>query len=62
MLYFDIGANVGKWTIANHKKDTKVFKVVVIEALSKTYDILCKNCNNRDIICLNYGGMIWCKS
>jgi FkbM family methyltransferase len=52
MIFFDIGANIGKWSLANlYKCD----KIVAIEASPTTFDKLLQNIeNNQKIICLNY--------
>jgi FkbM family methyltransferase len=52
MLYFDIGSNIGKWTLANIDKCNKIISV---EASPYTYKELLKNCeNNNKIVTLNY--------
>jgi FkbM family methyltransferase len=52
MLCFDIGANIGKWTIAN--KD-KYDKIVSIEAAPIVYDKLLINTSElKNCKCLNY--------
>ena len=51
-MYFDIGSNIGKWTISNIDKCDKI---IAIEASPKTFNKLNKNCkNNNKIITLNY--------
>lgn len=52
MLYFDIGANVGKWCLANINKCDKI---IAVEASEKIFKTLKENFKNNDnIICLNY--------
>lgn len=51
-LLFDIGANIGRWSIENH---TIHNKIVCVEASEHTYKILYNNVKNyKDIIPLNY--------
>lgn len=51
-LYFDIGANVGGWALANRDNDTKI---VSVEASPNTFYILYAQCRNySNITCLNY--------
>jgi FkbM family methyltransferase len=51
-MYFDIGANIGKWSLSNLNKCDKI---VAIEASPKTFKQLLSNINsNSKIICLNY--------
>lgn len=51
-MYFDIGSNIGKWTISNIDKCDKI---IAIEASPKTFNKLNENCkNNNKIITLNY--------
>lgn len=51
-MFFDIGANIGQWSIANVDNCKKI---IAIEAVPETYDILLKNTNHKsDIISLNY--------
>jgi FkbM family methyltransferase len=51
-LFFDIGANIGRWSIENHNIHNKI---VCVEASERTYKILCNNVKNyKDIITLNY--------
>ena len=51
-MFFDIGANVGKWSLANiHQTD----KIIVVEASPTTFQRLIKNVgNNANLTCLNY--------
>lgn len=49
-LIFDIGANIGKWTIQNTSNNNKI---IAVEASKKTYMELVK-IENYKIICLNY--------
>jgi len=50
MLYFDIGANIGKWSLSNINNN----KIIAIEPVPNTFKILENNCLNHNIICLNY--------
>lgn len=51
-MYFDIGSNIGKWTLSNIDKCDKI---IAIEASPKTFNKLNENCkNNNKIITLNY--------
>lgn len=50
-LYFDIGANVGKWSLKNIKKCKRI---IAVEPSRKTFEVLIKNCEEKNIICLNY--------
>jgi FkbM family methyltransferase len=50
-LYFDIGANVGKWCAKNYKRCEKI---IAVEPSIANYKILSKNCHSKNIICLNY--------
>lgn len=50
MLLFDIGANVGKWTLQNLNNNT----IVAVEASPKTYRELVKNVTGKNVIALNY--------
>ncbi len=50
-MYFDIGANIGKWALENISKTNKI---ISIEASPITFEKLKKNCNNPNIILLNY--------
>jgi len=51
-MYFDIGSNIGKWSLANIHKTSKIISV---EASPKTFDYLLGNlANNPKIVCLNY--------
>jgi len=54
MLCFDIGANIGKWSLANNDKYDKI---IAIEASPDTYEKLQKNVELYKLhkcICLNY--------
>lgn len=51
MLLFDIGANIGRWAIANCTGDNKV---VSVEASPNTFKKLSTNTLGRNIVCLNY--------
>ena len=50
MLLFDIGANIGKWTLENLNDN----KAIAVEASPKTYGELVKNVNGKNVIALNY--------
>lgn len=51
-LYFDIGANVGLWALANSKENRKI---ISIEASPTTFNRLKeKTKNNKNIECLNF--------
>ena len=51
MLFFDIGANIGKWSKANIEHCDKI---IAIEASPKTFKSLNKWNKNENIITLNY--------
>jgi FkbM family methyltransferase len=50
-LYFDIGANIGIWSLENIKI---CGKIIAVEPSRKIFEILVKNCIEKNIICLNY--------
>lgn len=50
-MYFDIGANIGKWALANI--DT-CDKIISIEASPLTFAKLLNHCQHKNIILLNY--------
>jgi FkbM family methyltransferase len=50
-MYFDIGSNIGRWTLANINNCDKI---ISIEASPIIYNILVNNCENDKIIALNY--------
>jgi FkbM family methyltransferase len=50
-MYFDIGANIGNWSLANIENCDKI---IAIEASPNTYTKLTNNCINDKIILLNY--------
>lgn len=51
MLLFDIGANIGLWSIANYENN----HIIALEASNITYDILKTNCRDYpNIEILNY--------
>lgn len=51
-MFFDIGSNIGMWTLQNLNKCEKI---ISIEASPFTFNKLINNCgNNKKIICLNY--------
>jgi FkbM family methyltransferase len=51
MLLFDIGANVGMWALNNYNDSTKI---ICVEASPNTLVNLVKNCNGKNIVCINY--------
>jgi FkbM family methyltransferase len=51
MMYFDIGSNEGRWSLANVNSCNKI---ISIEASPITFNKLVYNCNNDKIILLNY--------
>jgi|LauGreSuBDMM15SN_2_FD.fasta_scaffold262030_1 FkbM family methyltransferase len=51
MLYFDIGSNIGNWSLANLQNCDKI---ISLEASPTTFKRLQSNCNNTNIILLNY--------
>ncbi len=50
-MYFDIGANVGHWTLANIDSCQKI---IAVEASPITFNTLSNNCRNPKITLLNY--------
>jgi len=51
-MFFDIGANVGNWTLANLNNSSKI---IAVEAVPETFMKLTNNTlNNKNIICLNF--------
>jgi FkbM family methyltransferase len=51
-MYFDIGANIGKWSLENMRSCSKI---IAIEASPTTYSKLVNSVgNNKNIVCLNY--------
>jgi FkbM family methyltransferase len=50
-MYFDIGSNIGKWSLANI---TNCNKIISIEASPIIFQRLVNNCKNDRIILLNY--------
>jgi FkbM family methyltransferase len=51
-MFFDIGSNIGMWTLANVNQCDKI---ISIEASPETFNKLAYNCkNNNKIILLNY--------
>jgi FkbM family methyltransferase len=50
MLLFDIGANVGKWTLQNLENNT----VIAVEASPKTYNELVRNVAGKNVVTLNF--------
>ena len=50
-MYFDIGANIGKWSLSNI---SKCDKIISVEASPVTFKKLVNNCKNDKVILLNY--------
>ena len=50
-MYFDIGANIGNWSLKNINKCDKI---ITVEASPCTFKKLVNNCKNDKIILLNY--------
>lgn len=50
-MFFDIGANIGKWSLNNIKYTDKI---IAVEASPSTFIKLQKLCNDKNIILLNY--------
>lgn len=50
-MYFDIGANIGNWSLKNINKCDKI---ITVEASPVTFNKLVNNCKNDKIILLNY--------
>jgi FkbM family methyltransferase len=50
-VFFDIGANIGSWTLANIDRCDKI---ITIEASPITFDKLVNNIKNDKIVLLNY--------
>lgn len=50
-MFFDIGANIGKWALSNV---SLCDKIVAVEASPSTYQNLVNQCKNDKIILLNY--------
>jgi FkbM family methyltransferase len=51
-MYFDIGANIGNWSLSNVNNCDKI---ITIEASPNTFNKLLNNTNNEaKILCLNY--------
>jgi FkbM family methyltransferase len=51
-MFFDIGANIGRWSLAN---STSISKIISVEADPDTYSRLVRNCASQSkIICENY--------
>ena len=51
-MFFDIGANIGRWSLANIDNCEKI---IAIEAAPDTFNTLSNNTNtNNKIICLNF--------
>ena len=52
IMYFDIGANIGRWSQENMRLCNRI---IAVEASPTTYDKLVNNIgNNPNIVCLNY--------
>ena len=45
-MYFDIGSNIGKWSLANINRCNKI---IAVEACPDTFKTLVNNCNNNII-------------
>jgi FkbM family methyltransferase len=50
-MYFDIGSNIGNWSLENVKDCDKI---IAIEASPITFKKLSENCKNNKIVLLNY--------
>jgi len=50
-MYFDIGANVGKWSLANL---SQCDKIISVEASPITFQRLAQQCKHNNIVLLNY--------
>lgn len=50
-MYFDIGSNLGKWSLANI---TQCDKIISVEASPITFCRLVSNCQNDKLVLLNY--------
>jgi FkbM family methyltransferase len=50
-MYFDIGSNIGNWSLSNINQCDKIISV---EASPLTFEKLVDNCKNDKIILLNY--------
>ena len=50
-MYFDIGSNIGNWSLTNINQCNKIISV---EASPITFNRLIDNCKNDNIILLNY--------
>lgn len=50
-MYFDIGANVGRWALANASATDKI---IAIEADPQTHAKLVANTQGTNIVCENY--------
>lgn len=51
-MFFDIGTNIGKWSLANIDQCNKI---IAVEASPTTFDRLVKNLQNQHkVTCLNY--------
>lgn len=50
-LYFDVGANIGMWSLENIKICEKI---IALEPSRNTFEVLVENCREKKIICLNY--------
>jgi FkbM family methyltransferase len=51
IMYFDIGSNIGNWSLSNINECDKIISV---EASPLTFERLVNNCKNDKIILLNY--------
>jgi FkbM family methyltransferase len=50
-MYFDIGANVGRWSLSNIHRCNKI---IAVEASPSTFRQLVQHCRNDNIVFLNY--------
>jgi FkbM family methyltransferase len=50
-MIFDIGANIGQWSLANI---ATCDKIIALEPIPKTFKALVNNCKNHNIICENF--------
>ena len=51
-MFFDIGANIGKWSLENINTCDKI---IAVEASPTTYNVLVKHTDhNTNIVCVNY--------
>jgi FkbM family methyltransferase len=50
-VFFDIGANTGKWALANLTTNTSI---IAVEASPTTFEVLKQDTQDKNITCLNY--------